>query len=348
MGSQKRHPAYIRLHSLALPVFTFGGTADYQGKFAWLAAGLLAVALVLWLWQAHRKRKAQATEVLQKYSAMRDIFQRQMDKQTRMDLFPRQRVPNSQADMVSGHCIACDEQGLRFDFSLKNALSTWPHPVVDIFFRDQVEEETTFYAFTAVLREHTLDDTRLRIFVPLPTDLRREQKRSFFRVTPQSPYISALALWPVDAGKNWPEDLHARDLGKPWFGFRPGKVSQVVLEDISAGGARLGLEPGYYAQLGTRYQVGDMFVLLAVLSDKGGLAEQYFWLNCLCVHSGASQGRAALGMQFRDWCVTETLAQDIVWKLPEEGGEIVQLNTWLLNYVRERQARNLAGLGADL
>ena len=348
MGSQKCYPAHMRLHSLALPVFVFGGTAGYQEKFAWFAAGLMAVAFVLWLWQAHRKRKVRTTQVLQRHSAMREIFQRQVDKQSRMDLFPRQRVPNSQADMVSGRCVECDEQGLRLDFVLQQPMSTWPHPVVDIYFRDQLEEDNTFYSFTAVLRKHTLDGTRLQISVPLPADLRREQKRAFFRVTPQSPYVAALALWPVDAEKSWPQDLHARDLGKPVFGFRPDKVSQVVLDDISAGGARLGLEPGYYARMGTRCQAGDRFVLLAVLSDRDGQSEQYFWLNCLCVHSGTSQGRVALGIQFLDWCVTETLAQDIVWKLPEEGGEIVPLNNWLLSYVRERQMKKRTSLGADL
>ncbi len=336
--------ADIRLRSLALPYIAFGSTPEYQEKFVWLGVLLVFAVVLLLVWHAGKKHLARTAAVRDKRTAMTELFQRQMEQRARMDMFPHQRVGNKKANMFSGICTGCDDHLLRFDFTLKPGMEAWPHVVVDIFFREQTEDDVNFYAFTATIQEQSLNGSRLQIRVPLPLELRRDQKRAFFRVTPQPQFIPALALWPVDPEHVWLSELNGRTLGKPVFGYRPGKVSQVILEDLSAGGARLGLEPHYFASLGARYQVGDTFILLAVLGNKAGQVEKQFWLNCVCVHRDASLGRSdpVLGLKFQAWCLTERLTQNIAWELPEEGGEVLPLHEWLMRYVRERQLEKRA------
>ena len=305
-----------------------------------LGIGILAVIMLMWVWVTLRKRRTHQAERKHYVNTMLDMMQALMAQRARMDVFPSDRQKNSMDIMFSGFCSGCDEDLMRLDLGLKPGMTEWRHPAVDVFFQCMEKGQVVFYSFRAEVREAVVNGPRVLLTLPLPVKLNREQKRDFFRITPLSSVVPAMALWPVDAEQAWLGEISGRSLGKPVYGFRPGKLSQVILEDISAGGVRLGFESSYHRSLGHKHKVGASFILLLVLTDTSGEGSQQYWFNCLCVHTEQSVGRTepVVGLQFQAWCVTERLTDALVWEPLGDSGDVTPLNVWLTRYVRDRKA----------
>jgi len=334
----------VRMKAVAFPFGSFGTTAAQQEQFLMLGIGIAVAITLMWLWAVLKKRRAHQAERKQYVNTMLDMMRALMARSARLDVFPSDRQKNSMDIMFSGVCSGCDEELMRLDVGLKPGMTEWLHPAVDVFFQSTEKGQVVFYSFRAEVREAVVNGPRLLMALPLPVKLNREQKRDFFRITPLSSVVRAMALWPVDAEQAWLGEISGRSLGKPVYGFRPGKMSQVILEDISAGGVRLGFESSHHRSLGHKHTVGDNFILLTVLTDASGEGSQQYWFNCLCVHTEQSVGRTepVVGLQFQAWCVTERLTDALVWESMGDGGDVPPLSVWLTRYVRDRKAEKRA------
>jgi len=123
-----------------------------------------------------------------------------------------------------------------------------------------------------------------------------------------------------------------RMLGIPMCTYRPQKVSQVALLDISAGGVRLRLDADRCRQLPDGLRSGDAFIVMIVFADWQGDAEpRQIWFKCECRHTGVhADGNPLIGLQFHSWSLTEKLTDPIVWTDLEEHEEVPPLFEWLI------------------
>lgn len=342
--SVRRGGRSLRLYGAATPLFALGGGSEQNMQYmiglvvACVVAGLFLATLS---WRARRARRlagqARRNEVL-------ESLQRATDGHTRLDMYPLQRSGNANAPMLSGYCTRCAADGLTLEFTLPDvqpdAQPAWPHEVVDVYFHESRGKELLFHAFTATIRSLRTEDCRLIVDMPLPAHLRKEQKRSLFRVTVPPVLVPALALWRMDAEQEALEVTSGRALGRPLCAYRPQKFNQLAIADVSAGGARLQLEADHFRQLGSPVNPGDCFLMLTVFGDKAGIAEpRQFWFKCLCRHTGVQPDSEDpyIGLQFRAWSVTQKLTDPIVWHDVEESGEVPPLFEWLMKYSREAQ-----------
>jgi hypothetical protein len=328
----------VRLYAAVTPMFGLGGGSEENELFM-MALIIVCVAAVLFLavaaWRARRvwrlKGQVWKDEVL-------ETMQRVMDQRGRMDMYPMQRAGNANVPSLSGRCVACSREGLQLEFELTKDQPDWPHTVVDIYFHENRGAEKIFYAFAASIRQMTVHGGRLIVDVPLPLQLRKAQKRALFRVIPPPIRLATMIIWPLDEeAEEQPEPTNAKELGRPLCAYQTGRVDQITLLDLSAGGARLQLDAERCRQLrGSTPIPGDCFHLMLMFADGEGTPEaRQFWFKGLCCHAHFAGENPVVGLQFHAWSLTQRTSEPIVWHEMDENGEVPPLSEWLMLYASD-------------
>lgn len=244
----------------------------------------------------------------------------------RVDIFPKQRTQNAGSPVLSGHFVSCEGDGLLLEFPCSAETLNWKYQDVDVYFKvhNRADNTVNFYTFSSEIKSTWDKEGQLYVAMLLPGFLHKDQKRAFFRLDSASSLFSTLMLWVLEEERETTNISCQEHLGEPLFCLQAGKDNDIVIHDLSAGGIRLCLK-----NVDSKYLACALdwkhLILSAVFIHQTIKAElNQFFFKCLCRHINIEEGKAdiLLGIQFQEWCSTETLKKPIALKPVEADGGI--------------------------
>lgn len=179
----------------------------------------------------------------------------------------------------------------------------WLERSAEFFFRIKGEKKQfIYYRMTStVVGVKKLPNDLNTIMVNFPDKLELQQKRAFLRLEPPAQYLLGAAVW-HDKGQAKP--VNVKRWGKPHLQYQPDRAANPVLvEDVSAGGARLLVKRSSMKKTGMDPNIADRIYFVLDLYDPETSRKRRFWLQCRVQHvyEDFETRNAELGLQFTAW-----------------------------------------------
>jgi hypothetical protein len=166
------------------------------------------------------------------------------------------------------------------------------------------------------------------------------QKRSYVRISPMPSHILGMGLWALDPTRPLP--LDSTSLGCAALSYRPGKLTQCSLLNLSAGGMRMGVPDVLLKQLPANITLQSQVLCLLLLRSPDSDQPMPFWLACTIVSLMEDRKDAAnviVGVKFKAWSLSEVGNSDIFWFPAGKSGEVPPLASWVLRHQLEQNKR---------
>lgn len=216
---------------------------------------------------------------------------------------------------------------------IRNLSSSWLGRTSEIYFKIKVEGKFYFYSFNTVVDgiRKTRENSWMLSF-RMPHNLEAKQKRNFLRIAPPSEYVLGIAVWPTDPVTGaLPTDI--RLCGRPHLALVPGRVAQLELKDISAGGGRIIVQREDAQNSGLEFHIGDKLVLLLDLLEPEDSSRLRMLFHCRVQNPfiDFSSQNVELGFQFIKWGkIKEGTSTELEWFRLSKGGEVEPLGNWIM------------------
>ncbi len=161
----------------------------------------------------------------------------------------------------------------------------WMGREIECFFRvNEDRGQISFYRFTSTVQSVSYSPQGLaQVELEFPKLLHNHQKRGFLRISPPVHLFMGVAIW---LERNLPQDERGAptaDLsqwGRPLFTYIPDKQGNPVqVNNISAGGLRLGIQRSAVKGRDIKLRISDRIVVLLDLYDPEIERKQRFWLR---------------------------------------------------------------------
>lgn len=294
--------------------------------------GFAVLAVMLFLINNYHKKKAlEEGELLERPSVIRSVLSAALDSRSRIDIFLANGV--RLATPVAGFIEKVESKNLYItlgNLALPANIRSFP---LLFYFRLGAGHDTVFYSFTGTISELVTENGHLGLVIGMPSALTNAQKRDFVRINPGPGMVEALIVWKLEAVPG-PDTLprKAQDLGSPHFSYRPPKSAQVVLVDISGGGALLRFAGERLKECGQHFAIGDTCCLLILLHDMENDSIFTIWLTGICRRIASSSNTANLdvALQFTHWSQVEKATGPIHWNPVQREGEVPAILAWTL------------------
>ncbi len=216
---------------------------------------------------------------------------------------------------------------------IRNLSSSWIGRTSEIYFKIKTEGKFQFYSFRTVVDGiRKVRENSWMISFRMPQNLESKQKRHFLRITPPSEYVLGIAVWPTDPVTGaLPTDI--RLCGRPHLALVPGRVAQLELRDISAGGGRIIIQREDAQSSGLEFHIGDKLVLLLDLLEPEDSSRLRLLFHCRIQNPfiDFSNHNVELGVQFIKWGkIKEAASTELEWFRLSQGGEVEPLGNWIM------------------
>lgn len=237
---------------------------------------------------------------------------------------------------TEGICVHMTDMWLVLDVGGAFATNQWEGEEVLVFFQTSFKRKPSFYQFRGIIGgvHRRMQNTMLRL--PIPDYLEPGQKRSFLRITPQHSAVLGIGLWPIS--DRAPLPISAEKLPPPLLNYRPGKSELLTMDNLSAGGARLGVDKSIDLRAMVDLDKGSQILCLLVLKNIGeGKRPLAFWLACTV--TGFTKTDSAvnyLGVRFTNWAVMESGKDQIRWFPLSKDRSVAPLATWVMRHHLEQ------------
>ncbi len=163
----------------------------------------------------------------------------------------------------------CSNVGAKF-FSLQvtNAFGVhkWVSVPITMFFPVSKDGVPTFYHFSAVAHAADRRENFTELTFALPPAITPGQNRAFLRFAPPKPLIRGVDLWLMQGSRPLP--LYGKELPEPFLQYQAHGNTNMVLENISAGGMRIFIHEhgmGYNAE---SFKPGSHLLFFLTLVSK--------------------------------------------------------------------------------
>ncbi|MEZ0575876.1 hypothetical protein [Halodesulfovibrio aestuarii] len=165
---------------------------------------------------------------------------------------------------------------------LTNLQSSWVGKDVDCYFQvHKVSTGSTFFMFTTqILGVRGYANGTAILTLQTPVKLEQRQKRASLRISPPQQYIMGLAAWIAPDGISTKGTLDIRQWGRPVLTYLPEKSSQIILDNISAGGTKVRIPRAEMRKCDLDFKIGDKLFLLIDLWDPDTGQRVRYWLLC--------------------------------------------------------------------
>ena len=293
-----------------------------------LGAGLLAAFL--------RKRRLRLLHAQQTKRIVQELLHNAIDQRSTLELgFNSEAM---QGRILTGTCSSVGNDVLAVDVGLEYSLQTWTGEPVEVSFKLDYKSVSTYYRFVSqVIGMRTTPRTVVMDLV-LPPLIHPMQKRHYVRIAPLPSHILGMGLWALDPAQPLP--LDSTELGCAVVSYRPGKLTQCSLLNLSAGGMRVEVPQVLLYQFSNLTLQSQLLCLLLLRSPDSG-SPMPFWLASTVVGLMENQENATiiLGIKFRAWSLSETGSSHIFWFPAGKSGEVSPLASWVLRHQLEQNRR---------
>jgi len=310
-----------------------GFTVSLKHLLAVLASALGAVFLVAFL----RKRNKDKGLAQQSARVVRELLLTAMDQRTTLSL--EFTAEDLQGRVLSGPCSSIENGVLTVDVGIEHSLQPLINEPVDVSFALKYKNTSAYYHFNSQVVGWRARALAASVELALPAHILSQQKRSFVRINPLPGHILGIGLWSLEPSQPLPRQ--STDLGSAVLSYRPGKLAQCTLLNISAGGVRMEVPQPMLQQFPIELTLQSQVLCLLLLRAPDSDHPMPFWLACTLVSLVANpeETNVTIGMKFRAWALSETGNSNIAWFPAGKSGEVSPLASWVLRQQLERNKR---------
>ena len=298
-----------------------------------IIVALTSIIIVMHIRQ-HRRRYV-PQDLVKEPSQILDLLRDTVDQRSRFEL-----LLSGRGGVLPAYCSPIKVTNNTFTLecdSLKDFSGNLDGREVTAFFRVTENKQQLGFGFTTTITAMRPLNQNWIIELNLPTLIDRRQKRGYLRVNPPKEYVQGIAVWndPTDETGHIPKDV--REWGKPLMAYIPSKLSQVQLNNISAGGMRLTVPLQSYKDMGLEFNLSNRFAVLLELKEVGETDQRLrFWTLCRIQNyytDFTTQG-VEIGLQFMFHAKPQEAEQPtfLYWTQLPEGGEIEAIGNWSMLY----------------
>lgn len=264
------------------------------------------------------KQEAQAEDT--RRPTVNDILNQAVARRIKMDL--QVEAGETRSRPMRGVCVSLTSDTLLIDVNLDAPVNAWIGQKAHVYFLLKAEQGEEYYDFATPVLGIPQHGDGYALHIQAPTEFNHNQKRMFVRLKPSKELIEELILWRLPADRDQPQNFsHLREA------FCAGDPS---IEDISAGGVRLGMKP--LDPVVESFEAGVIGVMHLVARDKKD--EQItlnLWLVCECVLIRDEDAKKIfLSFKFRKWAKNPVGDEDFTWLPIRSTDGVPSLTAWIM------------------
>ena len=313
----------------ALLGFTVSLELVFAGLASVLGAGFLAAFL--------QKRSINRRHARQRKRIVRELLNNAIDQRSTLELtFTSEDMHDR---VLSGPCSSISDDCVTVDIGIAHRLQTWIGEAVDVSFKLAYKDTSAYYYFPSRLIGWRDGPLTVSVELAPPSQIFPMQKRTYMRINPAPGHILGMGLWALDPARPLP--LHSISLGCASLSYRPGKLTQCSLLNLSAGGMRIEVPHALLQQFPQNLTLQSQLLCLLLLRAPDSDLPMPFWLACMVVSlvENLEDANVLIGLKFRAWSLSETGNSNIVWFPAGKSGEVSPLASWVLRQQLEQNKR---------
>ncbi len=255
-----------------------------------------------------------------------------MNKRSKFEMRFLPSSPSRKSTYCSLERIEKNNLALEISSTLKVSRN-WISRNVEVFFKISHKDKAVFYRFEAsILGIRNLNSGLIHVLLSVPDIIELQQKRAFLRVKPPSEYLMGCAIWQPEA-VSLERHTNVKTWGMPILYYTPEKGSNpIAVENLSAGGIRLGFSREARGMLAKELNIGMPFLLMLDIFDPESQRKRRFWLHAKLqnLYEDYTSRNMELGLQFIRWGRPKNdAASQLEWT--KVGGEGIELlATWVM------------------
>jgi hypothetical protein len=302
---------------------------------------LAALALVVgagYLVATLRRHRLKRFHTRQRERVVTELLNSAIDQRSTMELeFGSEDL---QGRKLSGVCTAVEKGAVTVDVPLDHSLETWTGEPVEVSFKLDYKDTNTYYRFDSQVLGMRTGPSSVFLDLGLPHYIHPLQKRTYLRINPLPNYILGMGLWTIDPTQPLPMD--STSLGCAALSYRPGRLTQCSLLNLSAGGMRMGVPQALLHQFPTSLTLQSQLLCLLLLRSHDSEHPMPFWLVCTVVSLGEDledESNVIIGVKFKAWSLAEVGNSDIFWFPAGKTEEVPPLASWVLRHQLEQNKR---------
>ena len=295
-----------------------------------LGAGYLVARL--------QKRRLGQLHARQKSRIVTELLLSAIDQRSTMEIEFSSEAMNGRK--LSAPCSSVKEDRMTVDVALDHGLETWTSEPVEVSFKLDYKDTSAFYRFDSQVLGMRTSLSAVFLDLALPPYIHPMQKRNYMRIAPLPSHILGMGLWALDPTQPLP--LNSTSLGCAALSYRPGKLTQCSLLNLSAGGMRMGVPQALLHQFPTSLTLQSQLLCLLLLRSPDSDHPMPFWLVCTVVSLGEDledDSNVIIGVKFRAWSLSEVGSSDIFWFPAGKMEEVPPLASWVLRHQLEQSKR---------
>jgi len=310
-----------------------GFTVSLELVFAALATVLGAGFLFAYL----RKRSISRRYARQKKRIVRELLLSAIDQRSTLEL--EFISEDMHGRLLSGPCASLSDDSVTVDIGVEHKLQTWIGEPVDVAFKLAYKGTSTYYHFPSQVIGWRDRPSAISVELALPPQILPMQKRTYMRINPTPGHILGMGLWSLDPTQPLPP--HSTNLGCASLSYRPGKLTQCSLLNLSAGGMRIEVPQALLQQFPLSLTLQSQLLCLLLLRSPDSDLPMPFWLASTVVSlvEDPEDLNVIIGLKFRAWSLSETGSSNILWFPAGKSGEVAPLASWVLRQQLEQNKR---------
>ncbi|MEG2172778.1 MAG: hypothetical protein RRY29_05915 [Desulfovibrionaceae bacterium] len=279
----------------------------------------------------------QATE--QRKKIAHALLERSIDQRAQFRLENSTAEKNS--DTILGNCIKITPTELFVAVDDTIASINLIEQFVKIYFSITLKRKRNYFQCTTKVLDAKRERGSLIFRLAMPKIIDTGQKRNFVRVNPHKDAVLALALWPQGEQDTLP--ARYAELEPAVFQYRPNRVNQITLENISGGGMRLILAIDEKQKSEIDLSLGGRLLILIVLRSDDTQKPMPFWVVGkirMISELKSPVNSIAIGISYTNWAILEQgKSTPISWFPADESGGIAPLATWTMRHHLEQHKK---------
>lgn len=291
------------------------------------------------LWYFYKKRLLVAStkfEKSQRKKIAHALLERAVDQRSTL------RIENAMGDtsleVVEGICIKITHAEMLVSVSNTVHSVDLIEKFVKIYFTVSLKSKINYFQCNTKVLSGKNSEGTLLLRMLMPKAIDTGQKRNFVRVTPHKDAVLALAVWPLSKKEPLPSQYAVLDPAT--FQYRPEKINEITLENISGGGMRLVITVEESRHSDIDLTLGSRLLVLVVLrSDDTGKAMPYWVAGQVRMATELKSPRngLAVGLSYMYWAVMERgKTTPIAWFPADASGGISPLAAWTIRHHLEQ------------
>jgi c-di-GMP-binding flagellar brake protein YcgR len=284
-----------------------------------------------------QKRSISRRHAQQRKRIVRELLNSAIDQRSTLELAFTSEDMHGR--VLSGPCTSISDDSATVDIGIEHRLESWIGETVDVSFQLPYKDTSAYYHFPSRVIGWRDRPLMISVELALPSQILPMQKRTYMRINPLPGHILGMGLWSLDPTQPLPP--HSTSLGCASLSYRPGKLTQCSLLNLSAGGMRIEVPQALLQQFPLSLTLQSQMLCLLLLRSPDSDQPMPFWLACTVVGLIENQEDAnvVIGLKFRAWSLSETGNSNIVWFPAGKSGEVSPLASWVLRQQLEQNKR---------